>query len=164
MRACRTLRPPDLEEAIVEEETVRTTEPASPDADCAARLTVPVVEETVELGKVAVDRGGWRITRRVESHDERIDELLHHEHVHIERRPVGLPIAEAPQTRYEGDTLVVPVLEEVLVTEKRLVLVEEVRITRVQGTHRQPETVTLRREDVAIERLEAEGPSDPEPP
>ena len=147
----------------MKKEAVRATEPASADADPAARLTVPVVEETAALEKVAVDRGGWRITKRIETRDERIDELLRHENVHIERRPVGVPIAEAPPTRYEGDTLVVPVLEEVLVTEKRLVLVEEVRITRVQGTHRQPQTVTLRREDVAIERLEAEEPSDPGP-
>jgi stress response protein YsnF len=60
----------------------------------------------------------------------------------------------APQTRYEGETLVVPVLEEVLVTEKRLVLVEEIRITRVRDTHRQPQTVTLRKDHIEIERLE----------
>ena len=116
--------------------------------------TVPLVEETAEVRKVEVDQGGWRVVKRVSTDTQVVDEELQSENVEIERRPIGQPVVMAPQTRYEGETLVVPVLEEVLVTEKRLVLVEEIRITRVRHTHRQPQTVTLRKDHIEIERLE----------
>jgi stress response protein YsnF len=58
--------------------------------------------------------------------------------------------------RYEGDTMIVSLLEEVLVVETRLLLKEEVRMTtRRTETHR-PVTVTLRREDVTVERVDRE--------
>ena len=88
--------------------------------------------------------------------------MLRSEHVEIERRPINTAIADGaiPPVRQEGDTLVVPVVEEVLITVKRLVLVEEVRITRVQDTRRETRTVTLRKEAIEVERLDAEPPSD----
>ena len=55
--------------------------------------------------------------------------------------------------------MIVPVIEEMLITVKRLVLVEEVRITRTQGTQRKPRTYTLRKEHIEVERLAAEEPS-----
>lgn len=120
---------------------------------------IPVIEETLQVQKVEVDRGGYRVVKSIETRDESVDELLRNHRVEIERRPIGLQLKgmDAPPARYEGDTLILPVVEEVLVTEKRLVLVEEVRITRVRGTHRQPQTVSLRKEEISIERLAAQG-------
>ena len=123
--------------------------------------TVPLIEETLQVDKVARDRGGYRITKRVETRQELVDPPLRHHQVEIERRPIGrrLEGTTLPEPRYEGDTYIVPVIEEVLVTEKQLVLVEEVRITRVRGTHHAPQHVTLRKEDISIERLDQENPS-----
>ena len=70
---------------------------------------------------------------------------------------------EVPEARYEGNTLVISVVEEVLVTEKRLVLVEEVRITGTHGTHRAPQQVSLRKETVSVERLAPEAAEAPAP-
>jgi stress response protein YsnF len=69
---------------------------------------------------------------------------------------VGRVIAEtdAPQTRYEGETLVVPVLEEVLVVQKQLLLKEEIRITRHRKPVRMPQNVLLRSEQVTVERFD----------
>jgi uncharacterized protein (TIGR02271 family) len=120
------------------------------------RLTLPVIEESLEVGKRVVARGGYRLTKHVDARVETIDELLRNHRVEIERVPINAPLGsgDLPEPRYEGDTLVVPVIEEVIVTEKRLVLTEEIRITRVAGTHRHPQHVTLRKERVEIERLE----------
>jgi uncharacterized protein (TIGR02271 family) len=119
---------------------------------------IPLVEESLRLEKMATDRGGYRITKRVTTSDQRVNELLRDREVRIERRPVGKPVegGSLPLTRYEGDTLVIPVVREVLVTEKRLVLVEEVRVTAIEGSHREAQTVTLRKEEIAIERLAPE--------
>ena len=128
-----------------------------------ATTTVPLVAETADVRKVDVDTGGYRITRRVSTRNEQIDEQLLSESVQIERRAIGQPVSVAPEVRREGDTLIVPVLEEVLVTEKRLMLVEEVRITRVQHTRRDTQTVPLREESIHIERLEPQGDPGPQP-
>ena len=59
----------------------------------------------------------------------------------------------APTPHYEDGVLVIPILEEVLVVEKRLLLKEEVRVTKRQKHISKPQHVTLRREVVDIERL-----------
>ena len=121
-------------------------------------LTLPIITESIQVEKVEVDRGGYRITKRVDSREVLVDEPLLHETVEIERRPVNRELAEGevPAVRYEGDTMIVPVVKEVVVTQKRLVLVEELRIVRVAGTHRDPQSVTVREEHIEIERLGAE--------
>lgn len=117
---------------------------------------VPLVEEFAEVEKVIVDRGGFRISKTVEVQTHTVDEPLQHFRCEVERRAVNKQLdgMAVPTMRYEGETLVVPVIEEVLVTEKRLVLVEEVRITRIASTHSSPETVQLRKENVVVQRLE----------
>jgi stress response protein YsnF len=52
----------------------------------------------------------------------------------------------------EEDTLIIPVLEEVLVVEKRLLLKEEVRITTRRVETHAPKRVVLRREEATVER------------
>jgi uncharacterized protein (TIGR02271 family) len=116
------------------------------------------------VSKRPTDHGGYRITKHVDRRDELVDELLRSDKVDIERRAFNTAIADdaVPGIRQEGDTLVVPVIEEVLITVKRLILVEEVRITRTQETRRISERVPLRKESIEIERL-AVDPSTREP-
>ena len=78
------------------------------------------------------------------------------ETVSVERVPINREVAEPPPVRQEGDTTIVPILEEVLVVEKRLVLREEVRITKRRREISERHRVTLRREQAEIERLPAE--------
>jgi hypothetical protein len=59
--------------------------------------------------------------------------------------------------RQEGDTTIVTLVEEVVVVEKRLRAIEEVRITKRQDVEPSVQTVTLRREEAVIERLSAGG-------
>ncbi len=142
--------------------TIDTGTAADRDAAAAEApaITLPIIAESIDVAKVEVDRGGYRLTKRVEVRDVLVDELLRHEAVEIERRPVHRELAEGevPVVRYEGDTMIVPVVKEVVVTEKRLVLVEEIHIARVAGTHRDRQTIAVREEHIEIERLGAETP------
>jgi stress response protein YsnF len=52
--------------------------------------------------------------------------------VEIGRVPVGRPVDTMPPVRQEGDTTIVPVVEEIIVVGRRLILKEEVRIRRLQ--------------------------------
>lgn len=57
-------------------------------------------------------------------------EQLYREDCDIRRVPVKRIIEAPVEARYEGDVLIVPMMEEVLVVEKRLMLREELHITR----------------------------------
>ena len=59
----------------------------------------------------------------------------------------------------EGDTLIIPVTEEILVLEKRLRIKEEVHITTTRRTIVHSETVPLLSETVNIESFDEASPS-----
>ena len=126
--------------------------PTSPDVTCV----VPVIEESLVVDKRVVDQGGYRIVKSVDVREEVVDEPLLTHTVDVERRVIGrlLPSMEVPASRQEGDTWIVSVVEEVLVTEKRLMLKEELHIRRTESVTHHSQTFSLRSENIAIERLE----------
>lgn len=129
----------------------------SHDAGRPMQMSFPVMEEGMEVGKRVIDTGrGVRIHKKVSERDEVLDQPLLQDRLEVEHVQIGRVVAESdvPQTRYEGDTLVVPVLEEVLVVQKQLLLKEEVRITRRREEVHRPETVRLRTEHVQVERFD----------
>ena len=122
-----------------------------------------VVEERAVVRKRRKVTGAVRVRTVVREAEEVVDEPVSVERVEVERVPVGRWVEAAPEVRQEGDTTIIPVLEEVVVVEKRLRLVEEVRVTRQRTTRRASERVTLRREEVVVERLDAAGEGDGDP-
>jgi stress response protein YsnF len=54
--------------------------------------------------------------------------------------------------RTEGETTIIPVVEEVLVVEKRLVLKEEIHIRRLISKDDVEVPVTVRRQRAVVER------------
>lgn len=123
--------------------------------DAGERAVIPAIEEQLQVDREKVETGRIRLQKRVEENQTVVDEPLLHEGFHVERVPVNriLTDGNAPEPRYEGDVLVLPVLEEVLVVEKRLVLREELRVTPERRETRDPQTHTLRREHIEVERL-----------
>lgn len=137
---------------------VRVTGRAVPAQDPTdERLAVPVHEERLFATTREVRLGDVRIHKRIEAVPVEVAVDLAHDEVSIERLPINRPIASLPDARYEGDTLVVPVVEEVLITEKRLMLREELRITRRRVTEATPIRDVLRREVVEVEGRGAAG-------
>ncbi|HEU4329189.1 MAG TPA: YsnF/AvaK domain-containing protein [Roseiflexaceae bacterium] len=134
-------------ERLAEERLVRQR---TLDADEA---TLEVIEETLSVEKRRVETGRVRVQKLVREHEEQIDEPLLREEVEVERVPINQVIDAPVGIRQEGDVTIVPVIEEVLVVEKRLVLKEELRITRREHVERAQQTVTLRREELHVERL-----------
>ena len=114
---------------------------------------VPVVEETAVVYKERVVTERVRLHKQVHEDQQVLDIPVRTETLEVERVPVGRFVEAAPAIRQEGDTTVYPVVEEVLVVEKRLRLVEEVRITQRQATRRVREEVVLRREEIAVEHM-----------
>jgi uncharacterized protein (TIGR02271 family) len=119
-------------------------------------IVIPVVSEELEVETHHVARGGVRVSTRVEIRDQTIEIPCVHEEVVVERVPVNTIVeGDAPQVTEEGDVLIIPVLEEVIVVEKRLMLREFVRVTKRRTTTTAQETVALRHQVVDVERIES---------
>jgi uncharacterized protein (TIGR02271 family) len=119
-------------------------------------LVVPVLKEVLEVLTTPVETGRVRIRKMVHEREEMVDPPLLREEVAIERVPINRLVEGPVSAHSEEDTLVIPVLEEVLVIEKRLLLKEEVRITKHRVETHRPQRVTLRREEAVVERLDQE--------
>jgi len=122
-----------------------------------ATLTLPLVQEEVRVEVREVDTGGVRVHKTVSEQPHQIDAQLLHEEVNVTHVPIDkiVSLLEVPVARQEGDTWIVPVLEEILVVEKKCRIKEEIHITRSQRQEQHVETVVLRSEDVSIERFGA---------
>jgi stress response protein YsnF len=70
------------------------------------------------------------------------------------KSPGSASTAKSTRCRIEGDTTIIPVVEEILVVEKRLVLVEEIRIRQVATTDEVSIPVTLRKQTATVERID----------
>jgi stress response protein YsnF len=116
---------------------------------------IPVTEEHLEVHREMVDTGRTlRLRKRVEEVSADVRESLATDAVHVERVPIGRVVDVAPPVREEGNVIVVPVIEERLVTRKELVLVEEIRLTRSREVTVAEARVPVRRERVEVERLD----------
>lgn len=120
---------------------------------------LPILEETLHVSKRDVVTGRVRVRTVTDLSEERVRQELSGQHVEVERVPVDVLIerdAAPPEPRTEGDVTIVPILEEVLVVEKRLLLKEELRITRHRTTNVTEVAVPLRKQRAEIERLKDE--------
>lgn len=122
----------------------------------SAETVIPLLAEEVAVARQVVETGRVQVARITHEREQLIDELLAHQTAEIERVRIGQHVDTIPAVREEGDTVVIPIVEEVLVTERRLFLKEEVRVRRVRSTERHQESVTLRHHQAVITHLPAE--------
>jgi len=118
-------------------------------------ISVPVIEEELEVGKRRVE--GERVSVRTVPRErtEVVEQPLESMEVEIERIAIDREIDTAPDIRNDGDTTIIPVVEERLVVEKRLFLREEIHVRRRRVVTQFRQNVTLRSQDVVVERRDA---------
>ena len=122
---------------------------------------IPLVEERLSIEKRQVEASRLRVRISVEEREERVPVTIAHDEVEVERVPKNLPLNELPSVRLEGNTTIIPVVEEVVVVEKRLVLVEEIHVRRKTGSSTDEIPVILRSEQALIERGGASAATEP---
>src|SRR5438552_9426726 len=125
--------------------------------------TYPVVEEEARIEKRAVLAGKVHIRTPVDMSSEIASAILTEQTVEITRVPVNKVIEKAPAVRTENDTIIIPVLEEVLVVEKQLILKEELHVRRRMTEERVEVPVSLRKQRAVVERLSATRGADDTP-
>lgn len=131
-------------------------------------VVVPVVEERLDVAKRPVELGEVAIGREVVERRETVPVEVMHEEVRVERRsaareatPEDLRAAGGQGLAYldAGQSVVIPPIEEVVEVRKRLMVREELVITKQKVTERHAVTETLRRVEPQVEsagRLERE--------
>jgi uncharacterized protein (TIGR02271 family) len=122
-----------------------------------AETVIPVVAEELDVRKRAVQTGGVRVHRRVLEHEEEIDMPLMREHVQVRRVLLDREVEGPLPIRREGETIVIPVVEEVLIVSRRYRLKEEVYVTKTTREERHQERVRVRRQEADIEEFDADG-------
>lgn len=120
------------------------------------RLTIAVHEEVLEPRLREVETGRIRVHKRVETVPTELMVDVGHDDVSVERVAVDRAVDGVPEPWQEGDTLIIPVVEEVIVTETRLVVREEIRITRRRVTEQVPVQAELRKERIEFEEVAPE--------
>ncbi len=115
------------------------------------QVRVPIAEERVVAGKRPVQLGEIRVHKRVEEREEVIRQPLMRDEVTIERVKASRPVEGPVGPREEGEWLIVPIVEEVLVVQKRLMVTEEIRIRRRAVTEEKEIRETVRRERAEVE-------------
>lgn len=118
---------------------------------------IPLVEERAFVSKRRVETGRVQVRTRVQTHEELVRAELTHDEVVIERVPVNRPIEGVPAVRDEGDVTIVPIVAEVAVIEKRLMLIEEIHLRRVRTTEEISQPVTLAAQQAEITRHDPSG-------
>jgi uncharacterized protein (TIGR02271 family) len=147
--------PTELRLGVVEA-TVQSRTEDEQAASQTGETVLPLLAEEVAVSKQVVETGRVQVARITHEREQLIDELLAHQTVEIDRTPVGRHVDTMPAIREEGDTIVIPIVEEVLVIQHRLLLKEEVRVRRVRSTERHQESVTLRHHEAVVTRLPVE--------
>lgn len=122
-----------------------------------ANTVIPVIEEQLQISKVWQETGRVQISKTVTEEAVDYNVPVNQEEVIMERKPINQYVETAPAaSRYEGDTLIIPVLKEVLVVEKKLMLVEELHIRKRHTEQTVSGTEILRKESVEINRTHSQ--------
>ncbi len=116
-------------------------------------LIIPLHAEEVSVSVRPVTTGRVRVHVQTQGHERTVTEPVDTTRVEVGRVAIGRVVDAHPPVREEGATMVISVVEEVLVVERRLMLKEEIRLTRVTTRGQHEETLVLREQQATIERL-----------
>ena len=117
--------------------------------------TLRLHAETLHVTPQRRDVGEVSVSITTETQDHAIDTILTSSQVEVRHVPVDRIVDRMPRSRQDGDTLVIPVVEEVMVVRYRIT--EEVHVTQTTQTRRHQDTVSLRAERAVVTRSDVDG-------
>ena len=120
--------------------------------------TIALVEEQIVVSKHLKAVEALRIHTTVHTDEQIVTTPVMREQIEVTRVPLDRWVEAPLPERQEGDTRIVTLHAEVVVTETRLKAIEEIRITRRSDTRETTERVAVRREEAVLERIPAPAP------
>lgn len=142
----------DRDRLILDEpELWRLGESEAAESHLGGETRIPILEEELRFAAREIDLGEVRVHKTVEKAEEVRRGQLNREDVEVQRIRVDRRVSEPEESRQEGDWLIIPVMEEVFVIEKHLMVAEEIRIRKQLVTEDAEVRDTVRRERAAVE-------------
>jgi uncharacterized protein (TIGR02271 family) len=121
--------------------------------------TLQLFAEEALVSRRTMETGRVRIATVTHTRDHLVDEQLARTDVEVERVPVGRVIDAIPPVAGDTDHTIIPIVEETVVVERKLVLKEELHIRCKRTTERYQETVKLRHQTAEVTRVPAQEPA-----
>ena len=121
--------------------------------------TLQLLAEEAHVSRRTVETGRVRVATVTHTRDHLVDEWLARTNVEVERVPVGRVVDTIPPVGGDADHTIIPIVEETVVVERKLVLKEELHIRRKRTTERYQETVKLRHQTAEVTRVPPEEPA-----
>jgi uncharacterized protein (TIGR02271 family) len=118
--------------------------------------TLELRAEQLEVLKRDVEQGRVRIDKRIENVPFSEDIDVEMDVVEVQRVPRFEEFDAPPESRYEGETLIIPVVEEVLVITRRYRVTEEVHVTTRREVRTERVEDELRREVLTVDVVDTE--------
>lgn len=122
--------------------------------------SIPLLEEELDVSRRDVTTGRVRVSTVTHERTQLVEEMLAQERIEVEHVAMDRYVDSVPEIRTEGDTTIIPVVEEVLVVERRLRLKEEVHVRRIRTQTPYRDEVTLREQSAVVTRQDDDASSD----
>jgi uncharacterized protein (TIGR02271 family) len=138
-------------------------ESITPDSNQNLRssMVIPIVEEHLHIGTEIIETGKVHVSKKVIEEPYDVELPVFKEEVLVEKKTINEYVeGDVPGIRLDGDTTIIPVLKEVII--KKILLVEEIHITKRKIENTVPVHEVLRKEEVTVERSRPEN-SDNQP-
>lgn len=124
-------------------------------------VVIPVVQEHLTVSKELVDTAKVTVHKKVTEETASLNIPLVQEGYRVERVPLNKVVDAPPQIRHEGDSMIIPVLREVLVVQKRYEIVEEVHLIKEKNVQQHQQDIVLRKEEVTVQRTPLKNDNQP---
>lgn len=121
---------------------------------------IRLAAETLNVGKRVVETGRVRVRRTTTERTQKVNIPLASEIVEVRRVPIGKQVKKAPRVRETADEIIIPVVEEVVFFERRLVLKEELHVRKVRSVEKHVEEVTVRVQEATVDRVAPQSSDD----
>ncbi len=126
-------------------------------------VVVPVVSEELHAEAVPVEKGTVRVTKRVEGHDEILEQELRKGRAEVKRVKTDRVVDGPQPVTQSGNTVIIPVVSEVLRVQKQWVVTEEIHITQIEERERVEQKFAVNHEVAEVERFDEAGNVVPAP-
>ena len=124
--------------------------------EAVGQTAIPIVEESLVVGKREVDRGGVRVYTHVVERPAEAAVTLRDEFVNVERRYVDRPATEADFAAGRGGVVELTATGEEAVVGKTSRVVEEVLVGKEASQRTENISDTVRRTEVEVEEIPGE--------
>lgn len=119
-------------------------------------MTIPVIEEDLQVGKRTVEQGGVRVRSRVIEKPVEETLRLREEHVVVNRRPVNRAVTDADMESFREGEFELTERAEQAVVSKQARVVEEIEVGKQVAEREEVITDTVRRTDVEVEEIDTD--------